>query len=160
MAPTEDSTSKINELDLPKERVTINIDKLDHEIVLNLIGVIGNSKSSVVGQMVKDWIKQNSDRLLNTWEIDLPGLKRQIIAEAKGVKIDKELNDIEKDTINQLPEFLMSIETITVEEAAKILKVAPFTLKKIIIYHGKTLKEKGLELTYKDGSIINKKFDI
>lgn len=159
MAPTSDSTSKSNELDLPKERVTINIDKLDHEIVLNLIGVIGNSKSSVVGQMVKDWIKQNSERLLNTWEIDLPGLKNQIIAEATGVKIDKELNNIEIDTINHLPEFLGSIETITVDEAAKILKIAPFTLKKIIIYHGKTLKEKGLELTYKDGSIINKKFD-
>ena len=158
MTPTEDSPSKKNELDLPKERVTINIDKLDHEIVLNLIGVVGNSKSSVVGQIIKEWIKQNSEKLITTWEVDLPGIRRQVIAEAKGVKIDKELKRIERDTIEQLPELFMAIESITVEEAAKMLKIAPFTLKKIIIYHRKTLEEKGLKLTYKDGSIINKKF--
>ena len=158
MTPTEDSPSKINELDFPKERVTINIDKLDHEIVLNLIGVVGNSKSSVVGQIIKEWIKQNSEKLITTWEVDLPGIRRQVIAEAKGVKIDKELKRIEVDTMEQLPELFMAIESITVEEAAKMLKIAPFTLKKIIIYHRKTLEEKGLELTYKDGSIINKKF--
>lgn len=155
----EDSRDKSNELDLPKDRVTINIDKLDHEIVNNLIGVLGNSKSSVITQIVKDWIKSNTERLIDTWEIDLPGIKRQVIAEAKGIEIDKELKDIEMNIINQLPELFTAIESIKVEEAAKLLQIAPFTLKKIIIYHKKILEEKGLGLTYKDGSIINKKFE-
>ena len=158
MTPLKDSQTKANELDLPKERVTINVDKLDHKIVKNLIGVIGNSKSAVVCQMVKDWITQNTERLINIWEIDLPGIKRQIIAEAKGIKIDKELKDFEESVVKQLPELFEAIESISIEEAAKILDIAPFTFKKIIIYHRKTLQEKGLELTYKDGSIINKKF--
>jgi len=158
MIPTDESTGKRYELDLPKNRATINIDRLDHEIVLNLIGVIGNSKSAVICQMVKDWIKQNTDKLINTWEIDLPGIKRQIIAEAKGIKIDKDLKDFEESVIEQIPELFEAIESISIEEAAKMLEIAPFTLKKIIIYHRKTLEEKGLELTYKDGSIINKKF--
>ena len=159
MTPSNDSSTKTNELDLPKERVTINLDKLEHEIVINLIGTLGNSKSSVICQMIKEWIKENSEKLINTWEIDLPGIKRQVIAEAKGVEIDKELKDIEVSIINQFPELFMAIESITVEEAAKMLQIAPFTLKKIIIYHRKTLEEKGLKLTYKDGSIINKKFE-
>jgi len=158
MVPTDESTGKPYELDLPKDRATVNIDRLDHEIVLNLIGVIGNSKSAVICQMVKDWIKQNTDKLINTWEIDLPGIKRQIIAEAKGIKIDKDLKDFEESVIEQIPELFEAIESISIEEAAKMLEIAPFTLKKIIIYHRKTLEEKGLELTYKDGSIINKKF--
>ncbi|MFX0082861.1 MAG: hypothetical protein ACFE94_14010 [Candidatus Hodarchaeota archaeon] len=159
MVPTDESTVKPYELDLPKDRATINIDRLDHEIVLNLIGVIGNSKSAVICQMVKDWIKQNTDKLINTWEIDLPGIKRQIIAEAKGIKIDKDLKDFEESVIEQIPELFEAIESISIEEAAKMLEIAPFTLRKIIIYHRKTLEEKGLELTYKDGSIINKKFE-
>jgi hypothetical protein len=159
MTTTEDSTIKANELDLPKDRATINIDRLDHEIVLNLIGVIGNSKSAVICQMVKDWIKQNTEKLINTWEIDLPGIKRQIIAEAKGVKIDKSLKDFEEGVIEQLPELFEAIESISIEEGAKMLEIAPFTLKKIIIYHRKALEEKGLVLTYKDGSIINKGFE-
>ena len=158
MIPTDESTGKRYELDLPKNRATINIDRLDHEIVLNLIGVIGNSKSAVICQMVKDWIKQNTENLINTWEIDLPGIKRQIIAEAKGIKIDKDLKDFEESVIEQIPELFEAIESISIEEAAKMLEIAPFTLKKIIIYHRKTLEGKGLELTYKDGSIINKKF--
>lgn len=158
MVPTDESTGKPYELDLPKDRATVNIDRLDHEIVLNLIGVIGNSKSAVICQMVKDWIKQNTDKLINTWEIDLPGIKRQIIAEAKGIKIDKDLKDFEESVIEQIPELFEAIESISIEEAAKMLEIAPFTLKKIIIYHRKTLEEKGLELTYKDGSILNKKF--
>jgi len=158
MVPIDESTGKSYELDLPKNRATINIDRLDHEIVLNLIGVIGNSKSAVICQMVKDWIKQNTENLINTWEIDLPGIKRQIIAEAKGIKIDKDLKDFEESVIEQIPELFEAIESISIEEAAKMLEIAPFTLKKIIIYHRKTLEGKGLELTYKDGSIINKKF--
>ena len=155
------SNEKSNEmeLDLPKDRATVNLDKLDHEIVANLIGVIGNSKSAVISQMIKDWIKVNTDKLINTWEIDLPGIKRQIIAEAKGVSIDKELKQFEERVVEQLPDLFEAIESITVEEAAKMLDVAPFTLKKIIIYHAKSLVSKGLNLTYKDGSIINKKYE-
>ncbi|MFW9830063.1 MAG: hypothetical protein ACFFEY_21020, partial [Candidatus Thorarchaeota archaeon] len=123
------------------------------------IGVIGNSKSAVICQMVKDWIKQNTEKLIDTWEIDLPGIKRQIIAEAKGVRVDKELKDFEENVVNQLPELFEAIESITIEEASKMLDIAPFTLKKIIIYHRKTLEANGLDLTYKDGSIINKKYD-
>lgn len=159
MTPSSDSSTKTNELDLPKERVTINIDKLDHEIAINLIGVIGNSKSAVICQMVKDWIKQNSEKLINTWEIDLPGIKRQIIAEAKGVKVDKELKDFEESVIEQLPELFEAIESISIEEAAKLLEIAPFTLKKIILFHNNKLSEMGLKLTLRESSIINKKYD-
>jgi len=159
MTHSNDTSTTTSELDLPTERVTINMDKLDHEIIVNLIGTLGKSKSSVICQIIKDWIRENSEKMINTWEIDLPGIKRQVIAEAKGVKIDKELKDIEVNIINQLPELFMAIESITVEEAAKMLQIAPFTLKKIIIYHRTTLEEKSLKLTYKDGSIINKKFE-
>jgi hypothetical protein len=148
-----------NDLDLPKERVTVNMDKLDHEIVTHLIGVIGNSKSAVIGQMVKEWINQNSDKILKTWDIDLIALKRKIIAEAKGIDIEKELQPYEEDLIEEFPKFFDNVPEIQVEIAAQMLHVSISTFRKIVLYHNKKLKDLGLNLVYKNDIIINKSYD-
>lgn len=156
MAPSRDSSNKSIELDLPKERVTVNIDKLDLKVVNKLIGIKGNSKSSVICALVKEWISQNSEHIIKTWEIDLAGIRRQIIAEIKGVELVKELENYEKSTIEKFPELFEAAEEITVEEVAKMLKVNQVTIKKIVLLHNKELQNLGLNLKYKNEIIINK----
>jgi len=156
MTPENESKS---ELTIPKERVTINIDKIDLEIVNSLIGVIGNSKSSVIYQMVKQWITQNSDKLMSMWEIDLAGIRRQVIAKQKGIKIEKELEALEIEIIKQLPDLFSNIESINTEELAEFLRINQRTLKKIIFTQKEELKKVGLKLVYKDGLIINKEIE-
>jgi len=156
MTPENESKS---ELTIPKERVTINIDKIDLEIVNSLIGVIGNSKSSVIYQMVKEWITQNSDKLMSMWEIDLAGIRRQVIAKQKGIKIEKELEALEIEIIKQLPDLFSNIESINTEELAEFLRINQRTLKKIIFTQKEELKKVGLKLVYKDGLIINKEIE-
>ncbi len=148
-----------NDLDLLKERVTVNIDKIDHEIITKLIGVVGNSKSAVIGQIIKEWINQNSDKMLNIWDIDLIALKRQVIAEAKGIDIQKQLLPYEEQLIEELPEFFDNVPEIHVEIAAEMLHVSISTFRKIVLYHNKKLKELGLDLAYKSDIIINKSYN-
>ena len=52
-----------------KRRITVNLEEIDYQIIDTLEGVIANSKSSVIYQMIKEWINQNSDRIMNTWDI-------------------------------------------------------------------------------------------
>ncbi len=159
MTPPNDSSSKKSELELPKERITINMDKLDHEIVMELMGTMGNSKSSVICQIVKEWIVQNSEKMMNVWEIDLAGIKRRVKAEAMGVSLEKDLEDYEKSIIEQFPEIFSNVEEISIEEVAEVLKVNKATIRKIVLSHNQKLEDLALDLKYKNGIIINKKFE-
>jgi len=136
------------------KRITVNLDKIDYKIVETLEGIIGNSKSSVIYQMVKEWINQNSDRIMNTWNIDLVGIRRNVISELKGLSIQEEMKDLEKDIIKQLPALFETINNIEPEELASILEVNAQTLKKVVLMYRKELLDLGLNLKYEDGKII------
>ncbi|MFO7797429.1 MAG: hypothetical protein ACQERB_07180 [Promethearchaeati archaeon] len=139
-----------------KVRITVNLDIIDYKIIETLNGVIANSDAGVIHQMIREWINQNSDRMMNTWDIDLGALRREVIAETKGVSIKKELEEIEQQIMEELPKIFDSIEEISAKEAAEFLEVNPKTLKKIIFVHNQELEDKGLKLSYKDGIIINR----
>jgi hypothetical protein len=136
------------------KRITVNLDQIDYKIVETLEGVIGNSKSSVIYQMVKEWINQNSERIMKTWDIDLVGIRRQVISELKGLSIQEEMKDLEKDIIKQLPALFETINNIEPEELASILEINAQTLKKVILMHRKELLDLGLNLKYEDGKIL------
>lgn len=136
------------------KRITVNLDKIDYKIVETLEGVIGNSKSSVIYQMVKEWINQNSDRIMNTWNIDLVGIRRNVISELKGLSIQEEMKDLEKAIIKQLPALFETINNIKPEELASILEINAQTLKKVVLMYRKELLDLGLNLKYEDGKII------
>jgi hypothetical protein len=139
-----------------KHRITVNLEEIDYRIIDALNGVIANSEAGVIYQMIREWINQNSDRIMNTWDIDLGAIRRQVLAETKGIAVKKEIEEIEKEIIKQLPEIFNSIEEISAKEAADFLEVNPKTLKKIIFIHNDELEKSGLKLSYKDGIIINK----
>ena len=135
------------------KRITVNLDQIDYKIVETLEGVIGNSKSSVIYQMVKEWINQNADRIMNTWNIDLVGIRRNVISELKGLSIQEEMKDLEKDIIKQLPALFETINNIEPEELASILEINAQTLKKVVLMYRKELLDLGLNLKYEDGKI-------
>ena len=139
------------------KRITVNLDQIDYKIVETLEGVIGNSKSSVIYQMVKEWINQNSDRIMNTWNIDLVGIRRNVISELKGLSIQEEMKDLEKDIIKQLPVLFETINNIEPEELASILEINAQTLKKVVLMYRKELLDLGLNLKYEDGKIQKQK---
>ena len=92
-----------------KKRVTVNLELIDYKIIEALEGVIANSKSAVIYQMIKEWINQNSERIMKTWDIDLAGIRRQVLAETKGLPIKEELKELDKEIINQLPRLFETL---------------------------------------------------
>ena len=142
--------------DEKNKRITVNLEDIDFKIIEALEGVIARKKASVITQMIKEWINQNSDRIMKTWDIDLAGIRRQVLAETKGLSIKEELKDLDKEVIKQLPELFETINSINVSELAVIIDINQRTLQRVIFGHRKELLELGLNLIYKDGLITKK----
>ena len=145
-----------NTEDEKNKRITVNLEDIDFKIVEALEGVIARKKASVINQMIKEWINQNSDRIMKTWDIDLSGIRRQVLAETKGLSIKEELQDLDKEVIKQLPELFETINSINVNELAEIVDINQRTLQRIIFGHRKELLKLGLNLIYQDGLITKK----
>ncbi|MFX0076062.1 MAG: hypothetical protein ACFE96_11505 [Candidatus Hermodarchaeota archaeon] len=139
-----------------KKRITVNLENIDYKIIDALEGVIANSKSAVIYQMIKEWINQNSERIMKTWEIDLAGIRRQVLAETKGLSIKEELQELDKKIITELPELFKTITSIKAKDLAELLDVNHKTLQKVIFGNRKELVKLGLDLTYEDGLITRK----
>ena len=142
--------------DTPKKRITVNLESIDYKIIDALEGVIANSKAAVIYQMIKEWINQNSERIMKTWEIDLAGIRRQVLAETKGLSIKEELKELDKEIIQQLPVLFETISSINAKELAEILEVNQKTLQKVIFGNRKELLKLDLNLAYEDGLITKK----
>lgn len=145
-----------NTEDEKKKRITVNLDDIDFKIIEALEGVIARKKASVITQMIKEWINQNSERIMKTWDIDLAGIRRQVLAETKGLSIKEELQDLDKEVIKQLPGLFETINSINVSELAEIVDINQRTLQRVIFGHRKELLKLGLNLIYKDGLITKK----
>ena len=139
-----------------KKRITVNLENIDYKIIDALEGVIANSKAAVIYQMIKEWINQNSERIMNTWEIDLAGIRRQVLAETKGLSIKEELKELDKEIIEQLPKLFETISSINSKELAEILEVNQKTLQRVVFGYRKELLKLGLNLIYENGLIIKK----
>ena len=142
-----------NTEDEKKKRITVNLDDIDFKIIEALEGVIARKKASVITQMIKEWINQNSERIMKTWDIDLAGIRRQVLAETKGLSIKEDLQDLDKEVIKQLPELFETINSINVSELAEIVDINQRSLQRVIFGHRKELLKLGLNLIYKDGLI-------
>ncbi len=140
-----------------KKRITVNLEDIDFKVIEALEGVIASSFSSVINQMIREWINQNSERIMKMWGIDLAGIRRQVQAETKGLSIKKELEQLEKEIINQLPELFETINSISAAKLAEILEVNERTLENVIFGHRKDLLNVGLELSYENGLISKNK---
>ncbi|HUW89117.1 MAG TPA: hypothetical protein VMV43_01210 [Candidatus Nanopelagicaceae bacterium] len=147
---TQDNT------DSAKKRITVNLESIDYKIIDALEGVIANSKAAVIYQMIKEWINQNSERIMKTWEIDLAGIRRQVLAETKGLSIKEELKELDKEIIAELPKLFETISSISSKELAEILDVNQKMLQRVIFGYRKELLKLGLNLIYEDGLITKK----
>ena len=139
-----------------KKRITVNLENIDYKIIDALEGVIASSKAAVIYQMIKEWINQNSERIMKTWEIDFAGIRRQVLAETKGLSIKEELKDLDREIIEQLPMLFETISSINSKELAEILEVNQKTLQRVIFGYRKELLKLGLNLGYEDGLITKK----
>jgi hypothetical protein len=127
------------EFDLESKRITVNVDEVTDKIIENLIGVKGKSKSSVIYQIVKDWIDQNSENMLNNWGVNFSILRQQILSKYKIVP-DEEI------VIDQLVKYFETIKSISADELAAELNLEVKQLRNFIFSNNEKLKDAGLKL--------------
>ena len=139
-----------------KKRITVNLEVIDYKIIEALEGVIANKKAAVIYQMIKEWINQNSDRIMKIWGIDLAAIRKEVLAETKGLPIKKELERVDREIIAQLPKLFESIRSIDVSELAEILEINPRTLTKVIFGYREELLKLNLDLEYENGLVYKK----
>ena len=142
------------EIDLESKRITVSVDEVTEKIIQNLIGVKGRSKSSVIYQIIRDWIENNSESVLNNWGINFSAIRRQIISKYKEVSTKKELTEKENLIIRRLAELFKTIKSISAEELAEDLDIDAKTLRKIIFTYTQELETAGLKLSYEDGKFF------
>ncbi|MBD3213565.1 MAG: hypothetical protein GF311_13235 [Candidatus Lokiarchaeota archaeon] len=136
------------------KRITISLDVVNAKIVKNLEGIKGTSRSKVINNIIEEWVEQNADKIMNMWNIDLIGLRKIAQTSYKGIDVDKDLKELEKDLLTQLPKMFQGISSIDIEDAAKFMKVHVDSIKRIVFLHNDKLKENGLNLVYEDGKLI------
>ncbi len=137
-----------------RKRITVNLEQIDYKIIEALEGVIADKKASVIYQMIKEWVNQNSERIMKTWEIDLAGIRKEVLAETKGLPIREKLHKLDMEIITQLPKLFETINSIRVEELAEILEINQRTLIKVIFGYRDELLKSQLNLKYENGLII------
>jgi hypothetical protein len=135
------------EFDLESKRITVNVDEVTDKIIENLIGVKGKSKSSVIYQIVKDWIDQNSENMLNNWGVNFSILRQQILSKYKIVP-DEEI------VIDQLVKYFETIKSISADELAAELNLEVKQLRNFIFSNNEKLKDAGLKLIYENGNFF------
>lgn len=152
MAPASNSTN--NDEEPPKSvRITTTLDYIDAKIIENLQGALGNSQSSVINYIIKDWIKTNSDKIRLTYGIDIAGIRREIQSVIKGIEIEEE---IQMNVMNELQKRFKRIKKMKISSLAEMMSVHEQTLVNIITLKGDDLEQKGLDLEI-DGEFIVKK---
>jgi len=145
---TSEIDSNSQDFKLETKRITVNLDEVTERIVENLIGVKGKSKSAVIYQLIRDWIRENSDRVLQNWGIDFAAIRRQVVTQyyKEETPSEKEL-----EIIKNLVRWFETIQSISASELAGDLEIDVKTLKSIIFAYPNQLRKLGLKLVYEDG---------
>jgi hypothetical protein len=152
MSPASNS-SDTDEMPPKSVRITTTLDYIDAKIIENLQGALGNSQSSVINYIIKDWIKTNSEKIRLTYGIDIAGIRREIQSVIKGIEIEEE---IQKNVMTELQKRFKRIKKMKISSLAEMMSVHEQTLINIITLKGDELEEKGLNLEI-DGDYIVKK---
>jgi len=151
---TADTEIINQEIDLESKRITVNIDEVTEKIIENLIGVKGRSKSSVIYQIIRDWIDNNSELILNNWGINFATIRRQVISKYKKVAAEKELSESEINVLNRLIELFKTVKSIRSEELAEEVDIDKKKLRNLIFNNRVRLEGAGLKLAYEDGKFF------
>jgi len=152
MEPEDTEEKEKKEIGLPESiRISTTVDYIDAKIIDNLRGTFGNSRSSVISYIIKDWVKSNTDTLIK-YGIDIAGMRKEIKSSKKEIKIEEE---IQKHIFEGLELRFKRIKRYNIEKLAELLSVHVQTLIDFITLKGDDLEKVGLNLQI-DGDYIVK----
>ncbi|TFG23195.1 MAG: hypothetical protein EU533_03435 [Promethearchaeota archaeon] len=150
--PSEDDSQEDNEQKNPRISVKIQ-DDFDYRVITKMAKNRDMSLSGAVRDIVHQWILQNTETLNKTYNVDIDEINEEIFLETATLSYDKQLKPLEESLINELPGFFEMVEIVDIEDLAEHFEVPVKTIKKIIFSHANVIKNKGLNLTVREGKI-------
>ena len=150
--PSEDDSQEDNEQKNPRISVKIQ-DDFDYRVINKMAKNRDMSLSGAVRDIVHQWILQNTETLSKTYNVDIDEINEEIFLDTATLSYDKELKPLEESLINELPGFFEMVEIVDIEDLAEHFEVPVKTVKKIIFSHANSIKNKGLNLTVREGKI-------
>lgn len=145
------------EKELRKNRLTVNVNDFYKEIITRLKGLCGDSISSVIYYILRDWIINNTEKFINTYGIDIVGIRREYQLELNESIIEKKLTTSKKKLIESFSQCFKGISKINIEDLATQLNVTPTSIRDLFFYHYEDLQKLELDLILVDKIILNKK---
>lgn len=135
-----------NDEDTRKNRITININNFHNEILNKLKGHCGDSISSIVNYMIKDWINNNSKKIIDDFKINLPNIQSKYYYEKEEIVTDIPFNDIKKKIIDTFPRIFTNTNSIQINDLAELLNTKTKTIIEIFTFHSKELQKIDIKL--------------
>ena len=143
-----------NTTESSKPRITFTIGEFDERVILKMAKKREVSKSEIVRNLIHNWIENNHDLLKNNYEIDFKEITEELQKDILKISLDKSLKPLEKDIIQELPEFFEIVEDVSIEDLAEHFDVDIKIIKRIIFTHGREIKKSGLNLVLKNNVIF------
>ena len=142
---------------LRNKRITVNVNDYCFEVIDKLQGHCGNSSSSVVYYMIRNWIIDNSKKIVDSFKINLSKIKNKYITNLREVTTEKDLDEYKKNIIKKLPQLLRKVSSINVIKFEEHLGINAGIIEELFLYHSEDIEDiTGLDLILKDEIIINK----
>ena len=151
--------SSEEDLKLKKKRITININEIYSKLINNLIGILGESKSSVIYYIIKEWVSLNTEKIRRDWEVDLAEIREEYFSINFGLKVKETLNKLEIDIIKELANMSKGFERIPVKDLAKTIEVKPRIIRKLVLLNQIELENEGIHFFIEKDLIVNKDFE-
>jgi hypothetical protein len=150
--PSKNDPSEDTEEKNPRIYVKIQ-DDFDFRVINKMAKNRDMSLSGAVRDILHQWILQNTETLKKTYNVDIDEVNEEIFLDTASLSYDKELKPLEEALINELPGFFEMVEIVDIEDLAEHFEVPVKTVKKIMFSHANVIKNKGLNLTVREGKI-------
>ena len=142
------------EKDIRKNRLTVNVNDYYNEVINKLKGPCGDSISSVIYYIIKDWIINNSDKLTKVFRINFSQIQINYSNNNRNVIFDKKLNTFQRNIISFLSTNLSGIISIKINDLAEQLNIEVSHLRELFLFHYDKLKDAGINYYLDDDKII------
>lgn len=138
------------------KRITVYVSDYYYEVIDELQGHCGNSNSSVVDYIIRNWIIDNSKKIVGDFEINLAKIRRKYYPNLRDISIKKDLDVNKKNLIEKLPQLLRRVSSFKVIKLADRLEVNPEDIEDLFLYHSKDIEDiTELDLILEDDKIKN-----
>lgn len=137
-----------------KKVLSVRMDEIEYKILREICDKKNISLNSYANKIIKNYIESNSEKIKEKLNLDITGMKRQLLAESNNIRFKKELSEFEKQAIDNMSEIFKTAIEISEEKLKDLLNLSQESLDNILFANSEELRRRDLKLKYVSGKIL------